>query len=70
MTPAFVIEKNLDLYALLGYLNTWSAVKEYQKYNHENPIELIINDLQAVWGDPKEQRIMRWPLHVLAGLIH
>ncbi|WP_133128170.1 class I SAM-dependent methyltransferase [Legionella nagasakiensis] len=68
--PEFTIEKNLDLYALLGYLNTWSAVKEYQKRNHENPIELIINDLQTAWGDPREQYIMRWPLHLLVGLIH
>jgi len=29
--PTFLIEKKMNFFALIGYLNTWSAVKEYQQ---------------------------------------
>lgn len=34
---------------LIGYLETWSAVKHYEKVNNLNPVDLIKKDLQAVW---------------------
>lgn len=69
-TPVFAIEKELNYSQLLGYLNTWSAVKEYQQRHQQNPLELIDADLKAAWGDPQAQKLIRWPLHVLLGLVH
>lgn len=68
-TPEFTIEKKLDFFSLIGYLNTWSALKEYQKRQHTNPIELIYDKLLSAWGDPKTELLMRWNLHLLVGVV-
>ncbi len=68
-TPDFRIEKNMNFMQLIGYLNTWSAVKEYQQVNQENPINLIYTDLQKAWGDPDLEHKMNWPIHMLAGYV-
>lgn len=64
------MEKEVDLKSLMGYLSTWSAVKQYQKLNHKNPIEFISADLQLAWGNPGQHYTMRWPLHVLLGRVN
>jgi len=66
-TPDFHIEKKINFMQLMGYLNTWSAVKQYQQVNQGNPINLIFSDLQLAWGDPDTARIMNWPVRLLAG---
>ncbi|VVC76997.1 putative methyltransferase [Aquicella siphonis] len=66
-SPAYHIEKSMNFTQLIGYLNTWSAVKEYQQLNQENPINLIFADLQMAWGDPTAERVMTWPIHLLVG---
>jgi hypothetical protein len=66
-TPDFVIEKKLDFAQLIGYLNTWSAVKEYQTRKQTNPINLIFKELESVWSEPQRSYLMRWPLHLLVG---
>lgn len=67
--PYFAIEKEMYFSGLLGYLNTWSAVKTYQNKNQVNPIDLIYDDLKAAWGDDKAKYTMHWPIHLLIGKI-
>lgn len=67
--PAFMIHKSLNYYQLLGYLNTWSAVKEYQIQKQQNPIDKIAADLQAAWGDVEHPKMMIWPIHLIVGKI-
>lgn len=69
-TPSFSIKKEYNLTEVLGYLNTWSAVKEYQKRNQKNPIDFIQDDLAKTWGHPEHRRVFTWPLHLLVGEIH
>ncbi len=66
-SPKFIIEKNYDFNQFLGYLHTWSAVKEFQKRNQQNPIDLILKDLTEAWGDPNKQILIQWPLHLRVG---
>lgn len=49
-TPDFSNDMNWSLERLLGYLNTWSAVKHYIKEKGENPVDLIEEDLQESFG--------------------
>lgn len=65
--PAFCIEQTWDLAHLLGYLSTWSAVQLWEQAHGRNPITLIAPALQSAWGNTQESRIVRWPLHFLAG---
>lgn len=68
-TPQFHIEKAMDFNQLIGYLNTWSAVKEYQKINQANPIDIIYSDLQKTWGNATAQHTMHWPIYLLVGKV-
>ncbi len=67
--PHFTIEKKFDFSSLLGYLNTWSAVKEYKNRQHTNPIEMVYDHLLSVWGNPKSKRVIRWRIYLLVGRI-
>jgi SAM-dependent methyltransferase len=64
-TPSFVITKTWQLNELIGYLNTWSAVKEYKNRHHQNPIDLIYPDLLKAWGNPHQALTIHWQIHLL-----
>ena len=60
--PVFKMEASWSLADLIGYLNTWSAVRRYIKKQGSNPVELIVEKLQASWGDSSLYRPIEWPL--------
>lgn len=66
-TPGFAIEAHWNLAELLGYLRTWSAVKQWQRQHGRDPIALLEPELATAWGPPQQRRPIRWPLHLLAG---
>ncbi|MBA2652915.1 MAG: methyltransferase domain-containing protein [Tatlockia sp.] len=68
-SPSFCIEKEMNLPELLGYLNTWSAVKEYELRSKLNPINLVAQELARAWGEPLRKHKMVWPLHLLLGTL-
>lgn len=43
--PEFVIRNSWNREQLLGYLNTWSAVKHYVDKNGMSPVDLILSEL-------------------------
>lgn len=67
LAPKFRCEKQMDLPAFIGYLNTWSAVKEYQKVTHHNPVDLIQGELVKLWDQETMQ--VSWPIHMLVAKI-
>ncbi len=69
-SPNFYIEKLYGYDNLLGYLHTWSAVKEYHKRFGSDPLKLIIPDLQKAWGDLASSYTVRWPIHLLLGYLN
>lgn len=67
--PSFAMEVTWSLEHLLGYLGTWSAVKEYERINGSNPLALIGEELVAAWGDPTRERPVSWPLALRVGRV-
>ncbi|GHA65577.1 class I SAM-dependent methyltransferase [Pontibacter akesuensis] len=55
--PPFEIKYNWTLETLLGYLNTWSAVKHYERQQGQNPVQLIEQELREKWGQQKQQEV-------------
>ncbi|HEV2480239.1 MAG TPA: class I SAM-dependent methyltransferase [Puia sp.] len=49
--PAFTIDVQWSFDHLIGYLETWSAVKHYQKEKGENPVRLVEARLKTAWGE-------------------
>lgn len=68
--PPFVMEVDWNPEQLLGYLGTWSAVKEFERQNGRDPLELIAAELQAVWGGAEQTRRISWPLTLLVGRVN
>lgn len=47
---------------MLGFVSTWSACKRYEAQHGEDPVSLIAEDLQQVWGT--EERTVTWPVRL------
>lgn len=65
--PSFTMEIHWNLIQLAGFLDSWSATQRYKAQKGQHPLELIWNKLVAAWGDEKETRLIRWPLHFRIG---
>ncbi len=50
-SPEFTSTFKWDFEHLIGYLNTWSAVKHYQDQKEQNPVDLIYEELKMCWDD-------------------
>ncbi len=59
--PEFAMPVALDLPALMGYLNTWSATQRYIQDKGHNPVEQVADELRQAWGR-QERHESSWPL--------
>jgi ubiquinone/menaquinone biosynthesis C-methylase UbiE len=66
---AVSMEARWDLARLAGYLHTWSAVRRYQTREGRDPVEMIMPDLSAAWGDPATTRKVQWPVRMRLGRV-
>ncbi|HWN06626.1 MAG TPA: class I SAM-dependent methyltransferase [Steroidobacteraceae bacterium] len=62
--PAFEMRTRWDAAAMLGYLDTWSAVRRCRARSGRDPLGLLVQPLSAAWGEGLRE--MRWPLVVRA----
>lgn len=60
--PQLAMKEEWNLKQLVGYLNTWSAVKRYRKEHIHNPVIETRQELLASWGDEKNSKAVEWPL--------
>ncbi|TWI65223.1 ubiquinone/menaquinone biosynthesis C-methylase UbiE [Pseudoduganella lurida] len=67
--PALAMEASWTAAELVGYVGTWSAVKEARKALDADPVPAFARELEAAWGDPEQRRRVTWPLTVRAGRI-
>ena len=67
--PALAIEVSWRLNDLLGYIDTWSAVKAAEKVLGTNPAEQLEKELQSIWGEPAVRRRVTWPLSLRVGYV-
>ena len=63
------MEEFWSLDELLGYFNTWSAVKEAEKVLSFNPVDQLRIVLLPEWGDPENKKRISWPLSIRAGKV-
>lgn len=65
--PPIAIETELELPALLGYLDTWSAAQRYRQARGAEPQDQVRAALLAAWGDPAQSRQVCWPVSLRIG---
>jgi SAM-dependent methyltransferase len=63
--PPFEMRTRWDAAAMLGYLDTWSAVRRCRTRTARDPLRLLAGPLADAWGEGV--RDMRWPLTLKAG---
>ena len=66
--PDLALEAVWNLDQLTGYLRTWSAVQRWERQHGRDPVAELTPALRRAWGDSKQPRPVRWPLHFLAGI--
>jgi SAM-dependent methyltransferase len=62
--PPFEMKTDWDVEAMLGYLDTWSAVRRCRGRSGRDPLALLAAPLAQAWGAGR--RDVRWPLVVRA----
>ena len=65
--PDLAITVSWGLADLIGYVDTWSAVRALEAASGPGPVERLCADLTACWGDPAVRRSVRWPLALRLG---
>jgi SAM-dependent methyltransferase len=66
-TPAFEMNLDWTLDQLLGYLRSWSATQRFIAANTRDPLEEIMKELKAAWGEPQQSRKVSWSLALRVG---
>jgi ubiquinone/menaquinone biosynthesis C-methylase UbiE len=61
---SFRMEEQWNLEQVMGYLNTWSAVKEYRKDKGTNPVAGIAEKVKEAWGAAETTKLVQWPFVV------
>ncbi|MEI6950202.1 class I SAM-dependent methyltransferase [Paraflavisolibacter sp. H34] len=67
--PRFVLKRHWTLEHLIGYLNTWSAVKHFIGQQGYNPVDRLSPVLERHWGT-QPIREVQFPLLLRIGRIH
>ena len=67
-TPTFVNKIQWPLEHLIGYLNTWSAVRHFIKQNGYNPIDQLKKDIEKYWDKGQTKEVL-FPLLIRMGQI-
>jgi SAM-dependent methyltransferase len=66
--PKFEMTAQWNLDHLLGYLQTWSSTQRFMAAHASDPLEQIIDELRAAWGDSEQARNVTWPLVLRVGI--
>lgn len=69
IAPDFYIELHYTLADFAGYLFSWSATQKYLQKQGHNPLELILPQLAAAWGNADEVRTVRFPVFMRVGFV-
>jgi SAM-dependent methyltransferase len=67
--PCLMLRAEWDFSQLCGYLETWSALKNYRSSQGRDPLAPLLPALGRLWGDPHQKRLVTWPLFLRLGRV-
>jgi SAM-dependent methyltransferase len=65
--PALAMVTEWNRMELLGYVDTWSALRNFRRKRAVDPLPALADELARVWQDPRERKSVRFPLHFRIG---
>lgn len=66
--PTLTMRAEWALADVVGYVETWSAVRAIERAEGRAPVEQFRRALARAWGSPEAIRPVRWPLALRVGL--
>ena len=54
---------------LFSHMQTWSVVKRFQIEKKCDPMRSVSQDLNKLWGNKDEQKLVKWILNLRVGII-
>ena len=67
--PKFEMTVNWNLDDLVCYMQTWSAVKRFSTEKKFNPLSLIMEELERLWGKRDKRKVVKWDINLRVGKI-
>ncbi|HEY7193804.1 MAG TPA: class I SAM-dependent methyltransferase [Gemmatimonadales bacterium] len=67
--PSFVIEQQMSLDDVAGYVRTWSATLRFMKHHQRDPVDGLVKELTRAWGALDQLRMARWPVAMRIGRV-
>lgn len=67
--PSLAIEVSWRLADVVGYVDTWSAVRAMEKAVGRVPLDRFVQDLSSAWGEAGRARLIRFPLSLRLGRV-
>jgi SAM-dependent methyltransferase len=67
--PPMEIRVEWSVAELVGYIDTWSAVRALEKSAGRGSLETFKQELAGVWGNPEARRPVRFPLALRVGRV-
>jgi len=64
--PKFEIRLDWGIGDLVNYFYTWSSTQKFIEKNSDDPVKLIIKDLEDAWGSPQKKQVT-WPIYIKVG---
>src|SRR5438045_5614495 len=65
----FEMRARWNLHHLAGYLRTWSATQNFIAARGFDPVDSLVEELRALWKNPKQVREIKWPLLLRVGVL-
>jgi SAM-dependent methyltransferase len=62
--PRFFVSAEWSLDQMLAFIASWSGTLEYVRARGEDPTRVVAAELERLWGDRDQARVVRWPLYL------
>lgn len=67
--PEFAIQAEWDRDQLFGFINSWSAVRRYEKERGIHPLQPVWDDFLSAWGEEDARHAIHYPLYMRVGRV-
>ncbi|MGL4173576.1 MAG: class I SAM-dependent methyltransferase [Actinomycetota bacterium] len=67
--PPLSVDNNWTVEEFLGYISTWSAVRQLQERSGDEVLDRFGVELTELWGDPGQRRMVRAPIAMRIGTL-
>lgn len=65
--PPLAIERDWTFDDLMGYVATWSAMRQAEKLSATAIVDAAATDLEGLWGGAEQRWTVRWPISMRVG---